>query len=110
MLGNVQQAVDASRGFWEFNIGNICVMLGLAGQSWVWLSTSERQHGENKEKIAELVRWKQDHDLDAKQRDEAIVQLREIAAAMKMTAENMAGQMKWVQAELRDLRNRKRGV
>lgn len=97
-----------SISFWSFDIGNIILAAGLFFQTLLFLSNASRQHGENKEKIAEITKWKGDHDLDAKQRDEAIVQLREIAAAMKVTAESMAIQMEQMRRDIRELRSQRR--
>lgn len=100
------QLADTRIGFWNFDVGNVAIVLGLLLQGAVLYANSNRQHGENKERISELLRWKDGHDLDAKQRDEAIVQLREIAAGMKATADGTLRQLQLLQQEMREMRKR----
>ena len=102
----IQAVAEKPAGFWNIDLGNLAVMLGLLLQGLLLYGNSTRQHGENKERIRELITWKNGHDLDAKQRDEAIVQLREIAAGMEATAESVAGQLQTMNEEIRDLRRR----
>lgn len=94
-------------GFWNFDIGNVSIVVGLVLQGLILYANSNRQHGENKQKIAELVKWKHEHDMDSRQRDEAISELRGIAASMKATAESMNSQLQVMREDLRELRRKR---
>ncbi len=94
--------------FWDLNIGNVLVLIGIIIQGAILYARSNRQHGENQEKIAELTRWKNAHDLDAKQRDDAITQLKIISAAMEATAVAMQRSVEMMQRQLEELLRRDR--
>jgi hypothetical protein len=94
--------------FFSIDIGNVLTLGGLFLQGYLLLAKSNRQHGANSEKIQDLVRWKEGHDLDARQRDAAIVELKIISAGMEAAALAMQRSVDIMQRQLDELLRRDR--
>ncbi len=68
------------------------------------LRTAGKRAGKDEASLADVMRWKDDHERESKQRDDQLSALREIAASSTATAKAQAEQLKLIQQELRDHR------
>lgn len=69
---------------WNFNwsslIGPALIALGLVFNGFVTLIRKDQD-------VANLSKWKTEHEIESRKRDEGIAELKTIAAAMKATAQ-----------------------
>jgi hypothetical protein len=83
-------------------------LTAYAAATVAWWGTSRATRAVTDDALRTLLSWRDVHDEEAKQRDAGIAQLREIAAAMRATANAQGRQLGLMQQELRDSRSRAR--
>jgi hypothetical protein len=81
-------------------------LMAYAVATFTWFGAHRATRAVTDDALRTLVDWRKVHEEEAKQRDDGIAELREIAAAMKATADAQGRQLGLMQQELRDNRIR----
>ena len=81
-------------------------MVAYVVATFAWWGAHRATRALTDDALKTLLDWQKVHDEEAKQRDVGIAELREIAAAMKATADAQGQQLGLMQLELRDYRYR----
>lgn len=100
-----QLSLPANLWFHDYGPTVISVFAyAVAGLAW-W-SGQRAARAANDTTLGALVKWSERHEEEAKQRDAGIAELRKLAASGEILANAQADQLRLIQQEMRDHRNR----
>lgn len=72
LLGALQAT---ARSFWDFNIGNVVVLVGMLGGFFGWLLSKNSDAAILRQRVEMLEKWQDAHEKEAGKRDELIQEL-----------------------------------